>query len=92
MIIHFNDGERSMSAFTVRLTADQVKRLDLLAEKTSRSRSYISAKAIELYVLRETAQIEEIEAGLAEAKAGDFASEAEVAAVLEKYGQALITP
>lgn len=78
-------SEDDVSAFTIRLSDEVTSQLDTLAGKLDRSRSYLATKAISDYVAREASQLAEIEAGLAEAARGDFASEAEVAAVLEKY-------
>lgn len=74
-----------MTAFTVRLPDDTASKLDQLAEKLDRSRSYVAAQAIEDYVAREAWQLAEIEAGLAEAERGDFASDEQVASVVAKY-------
>ena len=74
-----------MSAFTVRILEETSDKLDELAVKMDRSRSFLAAKAIEEFVAREAWQLAEIEAGLAEANRGEFASEAEVERVLGKY-------
>jgi predicted transcriptional regulator len=74
-----------MSAFTVRLPDETVAKLDQLAEKVDRSRSYVAAQAIEDYVAREEWQLAEIEAGLDEADRGEFASEKDLAGVITKY-------
>ncbi|SDA90018.1 CopG family ribbon-helix-helix protein [Mesorhizobium qingshengii] len=74
-----------MTAFTVRLPDDTTDRLDQLAEKLDRSRSYVAAQAIEDFVARQEWQLAEIEAGLAEADRGEFANEQELAAVIGKY-------
>ncbi|GLS37747.1 hypothetical protein GCM10010869_33410 [Mesorhizobium tianshanense] len=74
-----------MTAFTVRVPDETANRLDQLAEKLDRSRSYVAAQAIEDFVAREEWQLAEIEAGLAEAERGDFASDRDVAAVIGKY-------
>ncbi|TIO07138.1 CopG family ribbon-helix-helix protein [Mesorhizobium sp.] len=74
-----------MTAFTVRVPDETAKRLDQLAEKLDRSRSYVAAQAIEDFVAREEWQLAEIEAGLTEAERGDFASDRDVAAVIGKY-------
>ncbi|WP_136617969.1 MULTISPECIES: CopG family ribbon-helix-helix protein [Mesorhizobium] len=74
-----------MAAFTVRLPDDTTNRLDQLAEKLDRSRSYMAAQAIEDFVARQEWQLAEIEAGLAEAERGEFANEQELAAVIGKY-------
>ena len=75
-----------MNAFTVRLQDETTSKLDRIAEKLDRSRAYVAAQDIEYFVAREEWQLAEIEAGLAEAIRGDFASEAEVDRVFNKYG------
>lgn len=74
-----------MTAFTVRLPDDTANRLNQLAEKLDRSRSYMAAQAIEDFVARQEWQLAEIEAGLAEAERGEFANDQELAAVIGKY-------
>jgi predicted transcriptional regulator len=74
-----------MSAFTVRLPDDVTEKLDALATKLDRSRSYVAAQAIGDFVAREAWQLADIEAGLREAERGDFASDAEVASVIAKF-------
>ena len=74
-----------MSAFTVRVPDDTAKRLEQIAEKQDRSRSYMAAKAIEDFVAREEWQLAEIEAGLGDAESGRFASTDDVARVIAKY-------
>ncbi|NVO16901.1 MAG: ribbon-helix-helix protein, CopG family [Rhodoplanes sp.] len=73
------------SAFTVRLDDDTVAALDQLAEKTERSRSWLVAKAVEDFVALNAWQIGKIEAGIAAADRGDFASDDEVRRVRTKY-------
>lgn len=73
-----------MSAFTVRVPENTAKRLEQLAEKQDRSRSYMAAKAIEDFVAREEWQLAEIEAGLGEADNSQFASTDDVARVIAK--------
>jgi predicted transcriptional regulator len=74
-----------MSAFTVRLPDDVTKKLDELAEKLDRSRSYVAAQAISDFVTREAWQLADIEAGLRDAERGNFASDAEVAATIARF-------
>lgn len=74
-----------MTAFTVRVPDDTADKLDKLAEKLDRSRAYVAAQAIEAYVEREAWQLAEIEAGLAEVDAGDFATSDDLARVIAKY-------
>ncbi len=74
-----------MTAFTVRVPDETASKLDQIAEKFDRSRSYMAAQAIEDYVAREEWQLAEIEAGLAEANRREFASDDDVAKVVGKY-------
>lgn len=55
------------AAFTVRVKDETASKLDQLAEKLDRSRSYMAAEAIEAFVEQQEWQLAEIEAGLAEA-------------------------
>ena len=52
----------TMTAFTVRLPDEVANKLEQLAEKLDRSRSYMAARAIEDFVAREEWQLAEIEA------------------------------
>jgi len=70
---------------TVRLEDDVKDRLDVLAEATQRSKSFLAAEAIRAYVENNEWQIGEIQAGLTEADAGDFASDKQIAALAKKW-------
>ena len=75
-----------MSATVTLRLDDAVKdKLEKLAESTHRSRSFLAAEAIKAYVDSNEWQINEIHSAIQEAEAGDFASEAEVKAVLDKW-------
>jgi predicted transcriptional regulator len=56
-----------------------------LARATGRSKSFLAIDALREYLSREAWQIAEIQRAVAEADAGDFASEDEVKAVMEKW-------
>jgi predicted transcriptional regulator len=73
------------AAFTVRLDEATLGALDQLAEKTDRSRTWLVTKAIEEYVTLNAWQIGKIEAGVAAADHGDFASDQDVARVRKKF-------
>lgn len=66
------------AAFTIRLDDATIEALDRLAEKTERSRSWLVTRAIEDFVALNAWQIEKIEAGIAAADRGEFASEDEL--------------
>lgn len=55
---------------TVRLPAEVKDRLDLLAERTRRTRSFLAGEAIAGYVAHELAIIEGIHEGLEDVRAG----------------------
>lgn len=64
----------------------KLEALDKLAASMDRSRNWIVNRAIERYIAEQAWQIAEIEAGLAEADRGEFASEEEVEAVFAAFG------
>ena len=59
--------------------------LDRLAALTQRSPALIAAEAIRDYLARNETEVAEIRRALAEADAGDFAGEDEVAALARKW-------
>ena len=74
-----------MSALTIRLDDATLGALDRLAEQTDRPRDWLIAQAIEDYVALNAWAVGKIEAGLAAADRGDFASPEEVARVRAKF-------
>jgi RHH-type rel operon transcriptional repressor/antitoxin RelB len=66
------------AVLTLRLDAKLKKRLDRISKSMNRSRSFVAAEAIQEYVSVNEWQIAEIKKGLAEADAGDFATDEEV--------------
>ena len=84
--VHLNTLNRTMSTtMTVRLDDDVKDRLDGLAEATQRSKSFLAAEAIRVYVENNEWQIGEIRAAVNEADTGDFASDKDVAALAKKW-------
>ena len=73
------------TTMTLRLEDDVKARLDKLADATQRSKSFLAAEAIREFVENNEWQIREIRAAIKEANAGDFASDAEVAALAKKW-------
>jgi RHH-type rel operon transcriptional repressor/antitoxin RelB len=73
------------STMTIRLEDEVKARLDKLAGSTNRSKSFLAAQAIREFIENNDWQITEIQASLAEADAGDFASDKEVAALAKKW-------
>lgn len=73
------------TTMTVRLEDEVKDRLDNLAQATQRSKSFLAAEAIRLFVETNEWQIGEIKVALKEADAGDFASDKDVAALAKKW-------
>ena len=73
------------NVLTVRVSAELQERLDAIADVIDRPKSWVINRALEAFVKSEAWQIEEIKRGLAEVDAGEFASEAEVGAMFEKW-------
>lgn len=73
------------TTMTIRLEDEVKDRLDNLAEATQRSKSFLAAEAIRVFVENNEWQIGEVKAALKEADAGDFASDKEVAALARKW-------
>ena len=74
------------TTMTIRLEPEIKERLDLLAAATHRSKSFLAAEAIRQYVELNEWHVAETRAALAEANAGDFASDEEVEAVAARWG------
>lgn len=81
-----SSGKHAMSKENVTFRLDSEKRaaLDAIAAGMDRDRSYLINEAITLYLEMHQWQIEEIQQGLAEADAGDFATEEAVQAVFTR--------
>jgi RHH-type transcriptional regulator, rel operon repressor / antitoxin RelB len=73
------------TTMTIRLESAVKKRLDRLSTATKRSKSFLAAEAIREYVSINEWQIQEIRAAVAEADAEDFASDADVKAIMDKW-------
>lgn len=76
-----------MPVMSLRLSDDQSETLAKLAEATGRSKNFLAAQALDEYLARESWQIGEIQQAIAEADAGDFASDSEVKAILNKWAR-----
>jgi predicted transcriptional regulator len=70
--------------FTIRLEDSTLNALDNLASKTERSRNWLVSRAVEDFVSLNAWQLDKIEAGIAQADRGQFASDEEVEAVLAR--------
>lgn len=75
----------SSMSMSMRLPADLAVQLGALAEATGRTKNFLAVQAIQSFVAREAWQIAEIQKGLAEADAGDFATDEEMATLDAKW-------
>ena len=73
------------TTLTLRVPTEMKERLDKLAEATHRSKSWLAGEALRQYIDLESWQIGEIQQALEEADANDFASDAELDAVVRKH-------
>jgi len=73
------------TTMTIRIDEDVKNQLGRLAESSKRSKSFLAAEAIKTYIELNEWQMQEIEAALVEADSGQFASDADVHAVIEKW-------
>jgi predicted transcriptional regulator len=78
----------SKENITFRLDSDKRTTLDAIASGMDRDRSYILNEAITVYLEMHQWQIDQIQQGLAEAEAGDFASDEDVQAMFAQLTHA----
>lgn len=76
-----------MTQISIRTDSELVGQFDAVASATGRTRSFLVNEAMREYIAREAWQVAEINKALAEADAGDFASDAEMAALDKKWGR-----
>jgi predicted transcriptional regulator len=74
------------AALTIRLEPEVEARLMAAARELQRSPETLAGEAIAAWLDLQAWQVAEIEAALAEADAGDLASEAEALAVFRRWG------
>jgi RHH-type transcriptional regulator, rel operon repressor / antitoxin RelB len=70
----------------VRLPAELHGKLEQLTKATGRTKSFLTVEALKGYIEAEAWQVQNIEAGMAEADRGEFASAEEVTAFFAKHG------
>lgn len=75
------------TSMSMRLPKKLAEQLGALAESTGRSRSFLAVQALQDFVEREAWQLAEIHKALAEADAGDFATDDEMKALDAKWGR-----
>lgn len=74
-----------MASMTMRLPDELLDQLNDLAEATGRTKTFLAVQAIKDFVSQQAWQIAEIKKGLAEADAGDFATDEELEALKAKW-------
>ena len=78
----------SKENITFWIDSDKKIALDAIAARINRDRSYVLTEAIDAYLEMHHWQIQEIQKGIAEAEAGDFANNEEVKATFAKLTNA----
>jgi RHH-type transcriptional regulator, rel operon repressor / antitoxin RelB len=73
-------------SINVRIPVNVYEQLENLARATARTKSFVTVEALSSYLQAQSWQVQEIEAGIADADKGDFATESQVNAVFAKYG------
>lgn len=76
-----------MTQISIRTDSELVNQFDAMASDTGRTRSFLVNEAMREYIAREAWQVAEIKKALAEADAGDFATDEEMAALDKKWGR-----
>jgi predicted transcriptional regulator len=72
---------------SIRIDTETRKRLDALAKSSKRSRSFLAAEAISLYVESEAWQLSETQAGIADLESGQEVTHAKVSKWLSSWGK-----
>ena len=75
-------------AFSVRTDTKKVKQLDRIAKQQDRSRNYMVNQAIDQLLELHAWQNERVKEGINAADQGRFASDADMARILDKYKNA----
>jgi predicted transcriptional regulator len=75
------------TTLSLRIDAKTKKRLEALAKRGRRSKSFLAAEAITAYVEAESWQLDEIEAGLADLDRGRVVNHDAVAGWLRSWGE-----
>ena len=72
---------------SIRIDSGTKKRLDELAKRSRRSKSFLAAEAIAAYVESEEWQLGELQAGIAELESGEGVSHQQVSKWLSSWGK-----
>lgn len=74
-----------MVSMSIRLPDELADQLKDLSEITGRTKNFLAVQALRNFIEQESWQIAEIKKGLAEADAGDFATDEEMQALNTKW-------
>ena len=75
------------TTLSVRIDTDTKKRLEALAKRARRSKSFLAAEAIAAFVEAESWQLDEVQAGITELDAGHGVAHKDVAKWLRSWGR-----
>lgn len=75
------------TTLSLRIDAETKKRLEALAKRARRSKSFLAAEAIAVYVEAESWQLDEMQAGLTDIEQGRTVSHDAVADWLRSWGK-----
>ena len=75
------------TTLSVRIDSDTKKRLEALARRARRSKSFLAAEAITAFVEAESWQLDQIQAGIEELDAGHGVAHKDVANWLRSWGR-----
>jgi RHH-type rel operon transcriptional repressor/antitoxin RelB len=75
------------TTLSVRIDEETKRRLEALAKNAKRTKSFLAAEAIAVFVESESWQLEEIKTGLKELDAGQSVSHADVSGWLRSWGR-----
>ncbi len=81
-----NNTAETRSVVTFHTTPEVKKRLDVLAKVTDRSRSFLTNEAVLRYLSEEEDFIRDVEAGIAEANAGQLISHTDAVKYFRSLG------
>lgn len=74
-----------MNAMTVKFPEEVAQKLEQLAEQLDSSTAALVVAAVQEFIAREEADIENLRQGMAEAERGEYASDEEVKAVFRQF-------
>lgn len=83
----YNRAQHMTETLSIRLDTETKKRLEALAQRSRRSKSFLAAEAIAQYVESEEWQLGEIRVGIADLDAGRSVSHEKVARWLKSWGK-----